>query len=53
MVCEVGLVVGVLVVVGDCRLVGLGLVLENVASESIPRPFRPPFWHREVSAGTQ
>ena len=20
---------------------------------SIPRPFRPPFWHREVSVGTQ
>ena len=20
---------------------------------SIPSPFRPPFWHREVSAGTQ
>ena len=24
-----------------------------VAKISIPRPFRPPFWHREVSAGTQ
>ena len=25
----------------------------SVAKISIPRPFRPPFWHREVSAGTQ
>ena len=24
-----------------------------VAKISIPRPFWPPFWHREVSAGTQ
>ena len=33
MACGVGFVVGTLVVVGDCRLVGFGLVLENVASE--------------------
>ena len=33
MVCGVGFVVGTLVVVGDCRLVGFGLVLENVACE--------------------
>ena len=26
-------VVGMLIAVGDCRLAGLGLVLENVASE--------------------
>ena len=33
MVCGVGFVVGMLVVVGDCRLVGLGPVLGNVASK--------------------
>ena len=27
-------------------------VVEHVKI-SIPRPFWPPFWHREVSAGTQ
>ena len=33
MVHGVGFVVGTLVVVGDCRLVGVGPVLGNVASE--------------------
>ena len=33
MVYGVGFVVGMLAVVGDCRLVGFGLVLGNVASE--------------------
>ena len=33
MVCGVGFVVGMWVVVGDCRLVGFGPVLGNVASE--------------------
>ena len=33
MVCEVGWVVGMLVVVGEHRLVGFGPVLGNVTSE--------------------
>ena len=32
-VVDMSVVVGTLVVVGDCRLAGFGLVLENVASE--------------------
>ena len=33
MACEVGLVVGTLVVVGDCRLAGFGPVLGIVSCE--------------------
>ena len=41
----------------ECKVQNLRLRRRSLwstrAKISIPRPFRPPFWHREVSAGTQ